>query len=160
MTSLSVCWHQAIRVAATLSRSVLYLRIRLCPYPTIKHNGRLYRATKSSPPTPLIMEWDNGQGLEFPPHCFRRPALCGHGCADGGKQGRQSQLNCIPYALISEAHHTPAKGEKVPFERQASRRATYGPARLIWMASCKKNPTQTCATTRMSNSKASKAGSA
>lgn len=94
--------------------------------PTNATSWKIVSGDKITPATPMILQWDNGQGL-----VFRRTISIDQRyvvtVAQTVENKGSAPVKLYPYALISEAHHIPAKGEKVPFDKQASAVQHTGP---------------------------------
>ncbi len=80
--------------------------------------------------TPVVLEWDNGGGM-----VFRRTVSVDKDYVlhveQSVKNNSENTVTLYPYALVSEAHHLPVKGEKVPFEKQASSVQHMGPLAYV-----------------------------
>ena len=83
-----------------------------------------------TPQTPVVLEWDNGQGL-----MFRRTLSVDDAYVvtveQSVKNNGSTEVALYPYALISESHPTLAKGEKVPFDKQVSSVQHMGPLAYV-----------------------------
>jgi YidC/Oxa1 family membrane protein insertase len=83
-----------------------------------------------TPEEPLLLEWDNGQGL-----VFKRKISIDQRYVftiiQSVVNNTAQDVTLYPYARVSETHHLPAKGEKVPFEKQASTVQHVGPLAFL-----------------------------
>lgn len=79
-----------------------------------------------SPEKPLVLEWDNGQGLTFQRRISVDTDYLFTVEQTVTNKG-DKEIALYPYALISETHHIPVKGEKISFDKQASGVQHMGP---------------------------------
>lgn len=79
-----------------------------------------------TPTEPVVLEWDNGQGLVFQRTVSvdRRYVFT---IVQTVVNKSDNAITLYPYALSAEAHHMPVKGEKVSFEEQPSAVQHIGP---------------------------------
>ena len=81
---------------------------------------------KLSVETPVVLEWDNGNGLTF----RRTVTIDDHYLITVKQQivnAGSADVTLYPYALVSQAHHIPQKGDPVNFEDQPSAVQHIGP---------------------------------
>ena len=96
------------------------------PAPTNDTQWRQVSGDKLTPTTPVVLEWDNGAGITF-----RRTVSIDDVYMLTVEQEvintTDKEATFYPYALVSQTHHIPAKGEKLSFEDQPSSVQHIGP---------------------------------
>ena len=94
--------------------------------PTQDTVWKLVAGDKLTPENQVVMEWNNGQGLTF-----RRIVSMDQRYVMTVVQdianSTDKNVTLYPYALVSQTHHIPQKGEKVSFEDQPSSVQHIGP---------------------------------
>lgn len=87
---------------------------------------RVVSGENLTPEAPVILEWDNDNGL-----VFRRNVTIDSQyvvtVVQSVKNNSAESVTLYPYALISQTHHIPEKGEEVNFEDQPSAVQHVGP---------------------------------
>jgi YidC/Oxa1 family membrane protein insertase len=94
--------------------------------PTQKTIWKKVSSNKLSPTTPVTLEWNNGAGI-----IFHRVISIDASYVMTVEQkivnNTKEPVTFYPYALVSQAHHIPLKGEKITFEDQPSSVQHIGP---------------------------------
>ncbi|MDB5477745.1 MAG: oxaA [Alphaproteobacteria bacterium] len=94
--------------------------------PTNKTQWKVVSGDKLTPTTPVTLEWDNGQGV-----VFTRVVSMDENylvtVTQNITNNTKEKLSFYPYGLVSQAHHIPAKGEKITFEDEPSSVQHIGP---------------------------------
>lgn len=86
----------------------------------------LISGRKLTPETPVVLEWKNGQGVTFQRTISvdRRYVIT---VTQDIVNNSGKAVTFYPYALVSQSHHIPQKGETVSFEDQPSSIQHIGP---------------------------------
>lgn len=96
------------------------------PAPTNDTQWRKVSSGTLTPTTPVVLEWDNGKGVTF-----RRTISIDDVYMMTVEQEiinkSDKAVTFYPYALVSQTHHIPQKGEVVSFEDQPSSVQHIGP---------------------------------
>lgn len=94
--------------------------------PTAKTVWNRVSGDRLTPGTPVVLAWENGAGLTF-----KRTVTIDENYLITVKQDITNKgaanVTLYPYALVSQSHHIPQKGEKVNFEDQPSAVQHIGP---------------------------------
>jgi YidC/Oxa1 family membrane protein insertase len=94
--------------------------------PTNATQWKIVSGGKLTKDNPISLEWDNGKGLTF-----RRMISIDDKylitVVQNITNNTKADVVVYPYALVSQAHHIPEKGEKITFEDQPSSVQHIGP---------------------------------
>lgn len=94
--------------------------------PTNETVWHVVSGSKLTPETPVVLEWNNGHGLKFTRTVSvdKRYVMS---VVQTVQNMTDANVTFYPYALVSQSHHIPVKGEKVSFEDQPSSVQHIGP---------------------------------